>query len=65
MIFPIVPSSRAVSWSLVMIDFRWVAGIAIWTMLAGPMFAHLRVSSQPPRPRPATTATSSQHVIQR
>ena len=29
-----------------MLDFRWVAGIALWTMLSGPMFVHLSVSSQ-------------------
>ncbi len=31
-------------------EFRWVAGLALWTMLSGPIL------SQPSQPRPAAIA---------
>ena len=39
------------------IDFRWVAGIAIWTMLSGPIFT-TPASYSPPVKKQAETPTS-------
>ena len=35
-------------------EFRWVAGITLWTMLSGPVFIHW--AEAVPRPGQATSA---------
>jgi hypothetical protein len=31
-----------------MLDFRWIAFLALWTLLAGPVFSPPQSSSPPP-----------------
>jgi hypothetical protein len=39
-------------------EFRWVAGIALWTFLSGPIFSGPIVQSAPKQP-PAKTAPAN------
>jgi hypothetical protein len=41
-------------------EFRWVALIALWTFLSGPIFAGPWVKSTP-APQPAKAQVSKQH----
>ncbi|MBY0524534.1 MAG: hypothetical protein K2R98_14110 [Gemmataceae bacterium] len=39
-------------------DFRWVAAITLWTMISGPILAHLQ-TIVPPTRTSAVSATST------
>ena len=41
-------------------DFRWVAGIALWTMLSGPVF--VRWQTAPPTPAGAVVSAPARVV---
>lgn len=42
-------------------DFRWVAGIALWTMLSGPVF--VRLQTAPPMPARAVVSAPTTSVV--
>ncbi len=42
-----------------MIDFRWVALIALWTMLSGPIFSTPSNSGGPPQEQSVKAARST------
>jgi hypothetical protein len=43
-------------------DFRWVAAIALWTMLSGPIFVGLQTSTTPARSRSVVSVPSEPPV---
>lgn len=44
-----------------MLEFRWIAGLALWTILSGPVFIDLAAVGPAKRPAPATIALPRPH----